>query len=103
MYTLKFVYLDGKDVDINIEDEKVGDFFERLNKGEIYWNTEEQTNGFWLNLDKIRYIQFFAGGEEVKFNFGPNADDPEDKEQSQDESPDEEGTAEEGTNNGMEN
>jgi len=65
-YKIKFVYLDGKDLDLNISAEKIGAFFEKLNRGEIYWHDEEQMSGFWLNLDKVRYIQFFGmNGEPV--------------------------------------
>lgn len=57
-YNVKFVYMDGKDIDVPLKDEKLQEFFSRLNGNMIYWTDESQKNGFWLNMDKIRYIQF---------------------------------------------
>jgi len=59
-YTIKFTYLDGKDIDFVIEEQKLKGFFEKLNKGQIYWHDEKMLRGFWLNLEKVRYIEFFG-------------------------------------------
>lgn len=59
-YKVKFIYFDGKDVDLILDENKIKGFFEKLNAGEIYWNDENMMRGFWLNLEKIRYIEFFG-------------------------------------------
>lgn len=55
---IKFVYNDGKDLQVDVQEEKLKFFFDCLNTRGIYWNDEE-TLGFWTDLDKIRYVQIF--------------------------------------------
>lgn len=56
IYTLKFIYQDGKELNINIEKEDLKPFFESLSKKEMYFD-ENQMMGFWSDLDKVRWIQ----------------------------------------------
>lgn len=65
MHTIKFVYTDGQDVDVNIEKEKVEELFKQLKEKEIYWTKDDKENGFWLNMENIRYIQFVGHDSKV--------------------------------------
>ena len=65
MLTIKFVYTDGQDVDVNIEKEKVEELFKQLKEKEIYWTKDDKENGFWLNMENIRYIQFVGHDSKV--------------------------------------
>lgn len=57
MINIKLVYMDGKDVVVNLKNEQFATFFECLNKGKVYWD-DEAKSGFWTNLSEIRFIQF---------------------------------------------
>jgi len=56
IYSIKFVYNDGKDLVINIIEANAAEFFNRLSTKTVYF--DEQNNvGFWTDLDKVRYIE----------------------------------------------
>ena len=57
-YLIKFIHLDNTKTEVALEEVKIKDFFTKLNCGEIYWHDPDKNEGFWLNLDKIRYINF---------------------------------------------
>ncbi len=63
-YTIKLVYMDGKELTIALSEDKLGDFYETLSKKGIYW-MEKSDNGFWTDLDKVRYVQIFKIKEEA--------------------------------------
>lgn len=65
-YRIKFVYMDGKDIEIPLDAERLDSFFKRLNANHIYWADADQKEGFWLNMEKVRFIQFFATEEPKK-------------------------------------
>lgn len=57
-YEVKFNYLDGKNMFVVVDDEYVAELFERLSSGMIYWMNSDMKKGFWLDLNKIRCIEF---------------------------------------------
>lgn len=61
-FTIKLVYQDGKDLDIAIDQSALPGFFEALNKHQICWS-EDASNGFWTDLEKVRYVQFLSNQE----------------------------------------
>lgn len=67
IYKVKFVYMDGKDLDLNIDDAELKNLFQSLNNREIYWSSEDKIQGFWLDIERVRYIQCFAL-QEVKID-----------------------------------
>lgn len=58
IYQFKFIYLDDKDLSVNIAEENVPAFFASLNNKQMYFD-ELNKMGFWTDLDKIRYMQSF--------------------------------------------
>lgn len=65
-YRIKFVYMDGKHIELPLDADKLETLFGRLNDNHIYWADDEQKEGFWLNIDKIRFIQFYSIEEPKK-------------------------------------
>ena len=63
IYSIKFIYNDGKDLFINIEEDKLGSFFNALNSKSLYYD-ESINAGFWADLEKIRYIQVFKAPDQ---------------------------------------
>lgn len=57
MISVKFVYNDGKDLNVNIPDEDFSKFFLNLNENKPYWDKDIK-NGFWTNMSDVRFIQF---------------------------------------------
>ncbi|NGX36883.1 MAG: hypothetical protein K1000chlam2_00028 [Chlamydiae bacterium] len=60
LYSVKFTFLDTHEVEIKIDKESLTNFFTCLKEKNVYWNDEDGTVGFWLDLDKVRYVQCFA-------------------------------------------
>ena len=56
-YQIKFMFIDGKDIRVSIALDRVERFFEAINSHKIYWVDDELDSGFWLPVDKIRYIR----------------------------------------------
>ena len=63
MISVKFVYNDGKDLNVTIPDEDLNKFFGNLNQGQPYWDKNIK-NGFWTNMGDVRFIQFMVHDEE---------------------------------------
>ncbi len=60
-YQVHSVYKDGKDLNMNLKQDQLKGLFEALSSGKIYWSGDERNqhkNGFWTNLEDIRYIEF---------------------------------------------
>ena len=64
-YIVKFVYDDGKDLDVSIEAARLQDFFSCLDNKQVFWADKESKSGFWLDLKKVRFVQLTAKQEEV--------------------------------------
>lgn len=63
MYQVKFVYKDGKDMNINMVPDRLKNFFDALNAKTIFWYGDDNTHltaGFWTNLEDIRFLQIQA-------------------------------------------
>jgi hypothetical protein len=58
-FVIKFVFMDGKDLNMEMTADAMDGFFSSLSQKQVFWN-QEATRGFWLDLDKIRYVHFFA-------------------------------------------
>ncbi len=58
-YKITFTYNDAKEININMTLDKLASFFEKMNEKKIFWSDEEDEldNGFWTNLDNVRFIQ----------------------------------------------
>lgn len=56
IYTVKIVYKDKEDIQINMSEEMVNDFLDSINSNEIYWNLDK-THAFWTDINEVRYIQ----------------------------------------------
>jgi hypothetical protein len=56
VYQVKFVFKDGKDLNVNVEAQYLTQFFDELSNKKIYWN-QTKTSGFWTNLDDVRFVQ----------------------------------------------
>ena len=62
-YQVHFVFTDGKDLNINMAPQQLKEFFDLLNKKQIFWYGDDKQNpemGFWTDLDKVRFIQLRA-------------------------------------------
>ena len=55
-YLVKFMYDDGKNVDVALDEEQLQDFFRCLDAKQVYWADEERKFGMWLDLGKVRYV-----------------------------------------------
>lgn len=55
-YQIKFIYKDGKDLNVNIEPQFLQAFFDALNAKGVYWS-QDKVHGFWTNLDEVRFVQ----------------------------------------------
>jgi len=64
-YLVKFIYNDNTDLDVNIEKDKLQEFFACLDRKQIYWADKEESRGFWLDLKNIRYIQLIKPEEKI--------------------------------------
>ena len=56
-YQIKFMFIDGGSIIVSIDEKRVDDFFANLSDNRIFWVDDELQNGFWLPLDKIRYVR----------------------------------------------
>ncbi len=58
-FQVRFTYKDGKDININILEEKLDLFFSRLNEKRIFWGISEERldKGFWTNMEDVRFVQ----------------------------------------------
>jgi hypothetical protein len=75
MYSANIFYKDDKSITVHLQDEEVNTFFKELNEGRIY--RHENGNGFWTNLNDIRYITV------VKQNPEENTNEKTQEEQSE--------------------
>lgn len=56
---VNITYNDEKKLTVNMTDHQIVDFFEKINSKEIYWYGDQSSDGegFWTNIDEIRFIQ----------------------------------------------
>ena len=57
IYSIRFVYNDGKDLVVNVLEAKATEFFGALNTKTAFFD-QENNHGFWTDLDKVRYVEF---------------------------------------------
>ena len=77
-YLVKFMYDDGKTLDVGLDEEQLQEFFRSLDAKQVYWADEERKFGMWLDLAKVRYVHLLKQepADEQKRNEGEN--DPSD-------------------------
>ena len=63
-YQIKFMFTDGKDIRVEITHDRIERFFDALNQGRIYWLDDDLESGFWLPVEKIRYIRLKKAEDE---------------------------------------
>lgn len=61
-YIIKLIYNDGATLNLELSYEEHQDFFNCLNSRKIFWGTKK-LQGFWTQLESIRYIQVFPKEE----------------------------------------
>jgi len=54
-YVIRITYKDDKTVALYVPENKVQEYFECLNAGNVFINDETNT-GFWTTVDQIRHI-----------------------------------------------
>ena len=54
-YVIRITYKDDKTVAILVPKDKVQEYFDNLNHGQVFLN-EETNVGFWTTVDQIRHI-----------------------------------------------
>ena len=57
VYQVKFNFMDGKDLAVQMKKDDLANFFSHLNDKQVYWN-EAFSKGFWTDLDRVRWIEF---------------------------------------------
>jgi hypothetical protein len=57
MINAKLVYKDEKEITLNVPEKEFQKLFECLSQRKVFWDEKIQ-NGFWTNLEEIRFIQF---------------------------------------------
>jgi len=59
-YIARCVHTNKSETYINLCAKSLDPFLEKIRSKEIYWNQESdnQENGFWMNTENIRFIQF---------------------------------------------
>ena len=67
MISVRFVYNDGKDLKVNIPTEQFQQLFASLNQKQVYWDSAVK-QGFWTDLDRIRFMEFEVKEEENDTN-----------------------------------
>ena len=56
-YRATATYKDGQQINADLIEEDINRFAQCISKREIFWN-KTLNDGFWTNLDDIRYINF---------------------------------------------
>lgn len=69
----KVIYMDGKILDVELEEEDVKDFSLHLKEGKVHWNKNEQA-GFWTDISSVRYILFLRNNNGVVSVFQESTD-----------------------------
>lgn len=54
-YSVKLVYMDGKDLEITIAVGNIEKFMAAIGNAEVYFDSEKDV-GVWIPIDKIRYF-----------------------------------------------
>jgi len=62
-YLVKFVYDDGKELDVSVNAEQLQPFFQSLDAKQVFWSDEDRKHGMWLDLGKVRYVQLIQQQE----------------------------------------
>ena len=62
-FTVKIVYMDGKDINVLLPQDKAEEFLTCIKSGAAFWE-EKQKQAFWTNLENIRYLQVLPAGDE---------------------------------------
>ena len=54
-FSVKFLFMDGEKLEVQIPDENVKDFVEAFGRGEVYFD-KNRLMGAWIHIDKERYF-----------------------------------------------
>lgn len=56
----KIGYMDDKELFVDLEEAQLEEFSKTISNQQVYWNIK-QSQGFWTDISKIRYINFVRG------------------------------------------
>lgn len=79
-YIVKFVYNDGKELDVGVEEENLQQYFSSLHANQVYWFEESRDLGMWLDLDKVRYVHLRKEEEQHEQESHEREDKPSESE-----------------------
>ena len=74
IYSIKFVFTDGKDLIVNVMEAKVGEFFNALSTKTVFFDAENNV-GFWTDMDKVRFVELRKIPVEGAQNAEPKTED----------------------------
>ena len=61
-FRAKIIYTDEKELNVDMNEEELSKFSENVSNQKVYWN-KTQSQGFWTDITKIRYINFIKVNE----------------------------------------
>jgi hypothetical protein len=57
-FKVNFMYYDGKQAEAMLDADRCNEMLKTLERGEVFWFDDLKKSGIWLDLNRVRYIQF---------------------------------------------
>jgi len=75
MYSVKFTFFDGKEIEVEVEDNRLDKFLDSVGSNQIYY-TENKEHGAWFNSAHVRYF-FVRKQKELTYDHQVKEEDVE--------------------------